>query len=152
MAADLAEAEQRAAEAEARAARVAAAADPEQQAKIAKGLGGVARIICDLVAARRGAHWKLLSHEERAIGESGAEALGPWLAPYLEYAPLIIFAGVLYATIDDRVQIDNRIRAVGAAPVFDGPQPERHASSSPEPDAAAPSSGVDGNRITGPIR
>jgi hypothetical protein len=153
------------AEAETRAAAAAAAQEareaattPENAAKMARGLEGLARMAADYMARRRGAHWKLSETESKGWGESAAEALGPWLAPFAEHLPMAVFIGVTYTLIDDRAALDERLRRRGESPVFDGdpaPTVDRYASSNPEPAPPAaptpPNASVNGNRIIGPI-
>lgn len=81
---------------------------------LATSLGGIAAAVFGLVARHQGEHWRLSAQEAQALGDSGAQAIGPHVAANAsEWMPWVFFGGCMFAVIEPRQAMDDKKKRVG---------------------------------------
>jgi len=82
---------------------------PEDVQNIAQAFGVGFRVVFQMVAAKRGAHWLLDERAEQQLSGAWATALAPWLVTSSKYLPLAIAALATVGVVLPRWEEDNRI-------------------------------------------
>lgn len=71
------------------------------------------KVICSVVASRRGAHWKLKNDEATAVGEAYGAVLDTWI-PIERMGPTVTAVMVSAVVFGPRVAVDRQLKAEAA--------------------------------------
>lgn len=88
---------------------VAGEEDPEQLQRVGLLRGALAMTFSALgqvIAARRGPHWKFSPDETEQLGNAWAPVVAPYVGAVGTYLPWLSAAAVTYAVVEKRVAID----------------------------------------------
>lgn len=80
--------------------------DPQDLAAVSGALALGFRLVADLVARRRGAHWTISPEEARGLGDAWAAALAPYLSAVAGALPWALALGTTYAVVAPRLELD----------------------------------------------
>lgn len=110
---------------------------PVEAEQIGKALGVGFRVIFAIVASKRGQHWQLSPEDEKLLGITWTDALGPWLLSNSKYVPLAVATLATVGVIMPRMDVDARQRPT-PEPIRNPDVPPAAPTGIPN-DAAAPS-------------
>ncbi len=74
--------------------------------RLAAALATAGKLATNLVAHRRGAHWRLTEEEAESLGQAWAVCLAPYADQLADWMPWGIAIGLTYQVVDRRLQQD----------------------------------------------
>lgn len=84
---------------------------PEQSApsiSTGEAMGLLVKVVCDVIASRRGKHWKLKSDEATAVGEAYGAVLDAWI-PIERMGPTVTAVMISAVVFGPRVALDRQL-------------------------------------------